>query len=126
MFMEAKAISRNVRISPRKMRLVADLVRGMRVNEALVQLQFNQKRSSTPVSKAVRSAVANFKNKDGAENVNIDELIIKTIFVDEGPTAKRFLPRAMGRATVLRKRSSHLTVIVGDPGNSTETNGSEN
>ena len=113
--MEARAISRNVRISPRKMRLVADLVRGMKVNEALVQLQFNQKRAATPVSKAVKSAVANFKQQDGADQVNIDELVINKIWVDEGPTARRFLPRAMGRATVIRKRSSHLTVVVGDP-----------
>lgn len=111
--MEAKAISRNVRISPRKMRLVADLVRGMKVNDALVQLQFNQKRASTPVSKAVRSAVANFKQREDTSMVNIDELVIRAIYVDEGPTARRFLPRAMGRATQIRKRSSHLTVVVG-------------
>ncbi len=113
--MEARAISRNVRISPRKMRLVADLVRGMKVNDALVQLQFNPKRAATPVSKAVKSAVANFKQQDGSAQVNIDELVIRKIWVDEGPTARRFLPRAMGRATVIRKRSSHLTVVVGDP-----------
>ena len=112
--MEAKAICRNLRIAPRKVRLVADLVRGMRVNEALVQLQFNLKRSSTPVSKLVRSAVANFKQMDGAKGVDIDALVIRQIFVDEGPTAKRFLPRAMGRATTLRKRSSHITVVVGE------------
>lgn len=112
--MEAKAICRNLRIAPRKVRLVADLVRGMRVNEALVQLQFNLKRSSTPVSKLVRSAVANFKQMDGAKGVDIDGLVIRQIFVDEGPTAKRFLPRAMGRATTLRKRSSHITVVVGE------------
>ncbi|MFA7332387.1 MAG: 50S ribosomal protein L22 [Candidatus Delongbacteria bacterium] len=111
--MEAKAICRNLRISPRKVRLVADLVRGMKVNDALVQLQFSEKRSSTPVSKLVRSAVANFKQMDGAKGVDVDELIIQTIFVDEGPTAKRFLPRAMGRATTIRKRSSHITVVVG-------------
>jgi large subunit ribosomal protein L22 len=119
--MEAKAICRNLRIAPRKVRLVADLVRGMRVNEALVQLQFNLKRSATPVSKVVRSAVANFKQMDGAKGVDIDGLVIRQIFVDEGPTAKRFLPRAMGRATTIRKRSSHVTVVVGEkPQASTE------
>jgi large subunit ribosomal protein L22 len=112
--MEAKAICRNLRIAPRKVRLVADLVRGMKVNDALVQLQFNQKRSSTPVSKLVRSAVANFKQMDGAQAVDVDQLVIRAIWVDEGPTAKRFLPRAMGRATTLRKRSSHITVVVGE------------
>jgi len=112
--MEAKAICRNLRIAPRKVRLVADLVRGMRVNEALVQLQFNLKRSSTPVSKLVRSAVANFKQMEGAKGVDIDGLVIRAIWVDEGPTARRFLPRAMGRATTIRKRSSHITVVVGE------------
>lgn len=112
--MEAKAICRNLRIAPRKVRLVADLVRGMKVNDALVQLQFNQKRSSTPVSKLVRSAVANFKQMDGAKTVDVDQLVIRAIWVDEGPTAKRFLPRAMGRATTIRKRSSHITVVVGE------------
>jgi large subunit ribosomal protein L22 len=111
--MEAKAICRNLRIAPRKARLVADLVRGMKVNDALVQLQFNQKRSATPVSKLVRSAVANFKQMDGAKSVDVDQLVIRAIWVDEGPTAKRFLPRAMGRATTIRKRSSHITVVVG-------------
>jgi large subunit ribosomal protein L22 len=111
--MEAKAICRNLRIAPRKVRLVADLVRGMKVNDALVQLQFNQKRSATPVSKLVRSAVANFKQMDGAKSVDVDQLVIRAIWVDEGPTAKRFLPRAMGRATTIRKRSSHITVVVG-------------
>jgi large subunit ribosomal protein L22 len=111
--MEAKAISRNLRISPRKMRLVADLVRGLKVNDALVQLQFNPKRGALPVSKAVRSAVANFKQREDTVGVNVDELVIRAIYVDEGPTAKRFLPRAMGRATQIRKRSSHLTVVVG-------------
>ena len=113
--MEARAISRNVRISPQKMRLVVNLVRGMKVNDALVQLQFSPKRGSAPVSKAVRSAVANFRQSEGHEGVNIDDLVVKAIWIDEGPTAKRFLPRARGRATKLLKRSSHLTVVVGAP-----------
>jgi len=111
--MEAKAICRNLRIAPRKVRLVADLVRGMRVNEALVQLQFNLKRSATPVSKLVRSAVANFKQLPDAQGADIDGLVIRAIWVDEGPTARRFMPRAQGRATTIRKRSSHITVVVG-------------
>jgi large subunit ribosomal protein L22 len=111
--MEAKAICRNLRIAPRKVRLVADLVRGMRVNEALVQLQFNLKRSATPVSKLVRSAVANYKQLPDATGADIDGLVIKAIWVDEGPTARRFMPRAQGRATTIRKRSSHITVVVG-------------
>jgi len=115
MNMESRAISRNVRISARKMRLVADLVRGMRVNDALVQLQFNPKGGARPVSKAVRSAVANFRNMEGSGEVDIDALVITSINVDEGATARRYLPRAMGRATRIRKRSSHLTVVVGLP-----------
>lgn len=113
--MHAKAISRNLRISPRKMRLVADLVRGMKVNEALIQLQLSPKRSATPVFKAVKSAVANLIHNQEAKST-VEELVITRIWVDEGPTQKRFLPRAHGRATVLRKRSSHLTVVVGDSG----------
>jgi large subunit ribosomal protein L22 len=113
--MEAKAVSRNVRMAPRKMRLVANLVRGMKINEALVQLQFNQKAAAGPVSKAVRSAVANYKIKFAEETQNYEKLIVRAIWVDEGPTARRFLPRAMGRATKLLKRSSHLTVVVGVP-----------
>ncbi len=121
--MEAKAVSRYVRMAPRKMRLVANLVRGMKINEALVQLQFNKKSAAVPVSKAVRSAVANYKMKFEGEAENFDNLIVRTIWVDEGPTQRRFLPRAMGRATKLLKRSSHLTVIVGTPGSS--DNGTE-
>jgi large subunit ribosomal protein L22 len=114
--MEAKAVSRNVRMTPRKMRLVANLVRGMKINEALVQLQFNKKAAAVPVSKAVRSAIANYKVKfEGEETANFDNLIVRAIWVDEGPTVRRFLPRAMGRATKLLKRSSHLTVVVGAP-----------
>jgi large subunit ribosomal protein L22 len=122
--MEAKAICRNLRMAPRKVRLVADLVRGMKVNDALVQLQFNQKRAATPVSKLVRSAVANFKQMEGAAEVDLDQLVIRTIQVDEGPTARRFLPRAMGRATMIRKRSSHIKLTVG-PKDDTPTNGAE-
>lgn len=123
--MEAKAICRNLRIAPRKVRLVADLVRGMKVNDALVQLQFNPKRAATPVSKLVRSAVANFKQMDGAAEVDVDQLVIRTIQVDEGPTARRFLPRAMGRATMIRKRSSHIKLTVGPRDEKQATNGAE-
>ncbi len=119
--MTAKAISRNLRISPRKMRLVADLVRGLNVNDALVQLQLSPKRSATPVFKAVKSAVANWKQADGVDHSQADELVITRIWVDEGPTQRRYLPRAQGRATLLRKRSSHLTVEVGSLTNNSDT-----
>jgi large subunit ribosomal protein L22 len=97
------------------MRLVADMVRGKTVNEAIGLLKFTPRSGARPTLKAIQSAVANIVNREDAHDVNPDALVVKTIFVDEGPTYKRFLPRAMGRATPLRKRSSHLTVDVAIP-----------
>jgi large subunit ribosomal protein L22 len=102
-----KAKARFLRIAPRKVRLVADLIRGKHVEEALTILQFTTKRSSHPLAKLVKSAVA---NADQMEGVNIDKLFVERIFVDEGPSFKRFRPRAMGRATEIIKRSSHVTL----------------
>jgi large subunit ribosomal protein L22 len=113
--MESRCVAKWIRISPRKMRLVADVVRGKTVNEAIALLKFMPRAGARPTLKAIQSAVANIVNRDDAREVNPDELVVKTIFVDEGPTARRFLPRAMGRATPLRKRSSHLTVDVAVP-----------
>lgn len=113
--MESRCIARYVRIAPRKMRLVANLVRGKNVNEAISMLQFTEKAAAEPTLKAIKSAVANIANSDNGRDVNLDTLIVKTIFVDEGPTMKRFMPRAMGRATPIRKRMSHLTVHVASP-----------
>lgn len=110
--MEAKAISRYVRIAPRKMILVADLVRGKKVNEALNILHFTPKRSSYVIEKALRSALANLMNKEDARNINVDDAIVSEIRVNEGPTWKRFRPRAMGRATRIRKRTSHLYITL--------------
>jgi len=98
-----------LRISPRKVRLVADLVRGKNVEEALNILQFTSKSSAKPLAKLVKSAVANADQKGG---VNVDKLFLKTIFVDGGPVIKRFMPRAMGRATPVRHRTSHVTVTL--------------
>ncbi len=102
---------RHVRISPQKARLVADLIRGRDVEEALRMLDFTRKRSAPLIGKLVRSAVANATESD--PSLDVDELFVKTIFVDGGPTLRRFLPRAQGRATRILKRSSHITVELG-------------
>ncbi len=110
--MEASARARFVRISPTKARMVIDMVRGKNVENALNILALSPKRAARIVTKLVASAVAN-ATKDGT--VDVDALFIKRIFVDQGPTLKRFRARAMGRATRIRKRSSHLTVILALP-----------
>ena len=102
-----RAVLRDVRISPRKARLVADLVRGRNVSDAIDLLKVLNKRSAPLFGKLIRSAMANATSKS---TVNIDRLIVSEVFVDEGATLKRFLPRAQGRATPLRKRSSQITV----------------
>lgn len=105
--MISNAELRHLRISPRKVRLVADLVRGKGVEEALTILQFTQKRSSQPLARLIKSAVANADQKGG---VNVDKLYVQTITVDGGPVMKRWRPRAQGRATPILKRTSHITV----------------
>lgn len=100
-----------LRMTPRKVRLVVDLIRGKPVEEALNVLNFCHKAAAEPVGKLLRSAVANADNRGG---YNIDRLVVETAFVDEGPTWRRWLPRAMGRATRIRKRSSHVTLVLGE------------
>lgn len=112
--MEARAIARYVRMSPRKMRRVVDLVRGKEVDEAINILHFTRKRAALPVEKALRSAVANMLNNPGAKRVNAEDLYIKTIFVDGGYTLKRFRAGSMGRASRIRKRTCHVTVVVSE------------
>ncbi|HDG97132.1 MAG: 50S ribosomal protein L22 [Deltaproteobacteria bacterium] len=107
--METRAVAKYVRISPRKARLVMDQIRGKRVEEALNMLTFAPQKAARIVKKVVESAVANAEQN---ANVDIDNLYIKRIYADEGPTLKRFRPRALGRATRIRKRTSHLTVIL--------------
>ncbi len=109
--MKVKAKLNNLRISPRKVRLVIDLIRGLDVSEAKVQLNFLIKRSSKPILKLLDSAIANAKN-----NFKLDEsnLYIAEIFVGEGPTLKRIMPRAMGRAFHIMKRTSHVTIILAE------------
>ncbi|HDM10168.1 MAG: 50S ribosomal protein L22 [Deltaproteobacteria bacterium] len=107
--METRAIARYVRVSPRKARLVMDQIRGKRVEEALNMLTFAPQKAARIIKKVVQSAVANAEQN---ANVDVDNLYIKRIYADEGPTLKRFRPRALGRATRIRKRTSHLTVIL--------------
>jgi large subunit ribosomal protein L22 len=109
---EAKAVQRHLRKAPRKIRLVADAVRGERVDKALKQLEFMKKGAAVDVSKVIRSAAANLRDKFEEERLDDDMLFVKTIMVDKGVTLKRIQPRAMGRANRIHKHSSHITVIV--------------
>ena len=109
--MEAKAVGKYIRISPQKARLVADVVRGMEVDKALTTLRFMPKKGAGILRKVIESAVANATQND---QVDVDALIVKTIMIDGGPSLKRISPRAMGRATGIIKRTSHITVILGE------------
>ena len=114
--MEARAIVRHIQMSPRKMRVVANMVRGERVHEAMNLLRFMPKKAAHIIVKALESATANAEDKSGGE-VDLDELRIKTIFIDGGPIIKRWMPRAMGRANRINHRTSHLTVVLSDGNN---------
>jgi large subunit ribosomal protein L22 len=114
--MEATAKAKHIRISPRKMRLVVDMIRGRSVEDSLVVLQSMQKKASPIVEKLLRSAVANalYTGDDEEDHgFSIDDLVVTRAFVDGGPVMKRFRPRSMGRANRIRKRTSHLTIVVG-------------
>jgi large subunit ribosomal protein L22 len=108
--MEAKATLRHTRVTPRKARLVVDLIRGKKVGEALSTLKFMPQHASRAVEKLLRSAVANAEQKNMGD---VDRLRVKTAYVDQGPVMKRVMPRAMGRANVIRKRTSHITLVLG-------------
>jgi large subunit ribosomal protein L22 len=107
--MEARATTRFSRLTAQKARLVVNLIRGKSVETALGILEYTPKRAARTVAKTLRSAVANAEH---GQRVDVDALYVKRAWVDEGPTAKRFTPRAHGRATPIFKRSSHITVIV--------------
>lgn len=109
--METAAKLRFARISPQKCRLVADQIRGLKVDKALEVLQFSPKKGAAIVKKVLESAIANAEHNDGAD---IDELKVSSIFVDEGPTLKRLRARAKGRANRILKRTSHITVKVAE------------
>ena len=108
--MEARAIARYVRISPRKARIVVDQIRGKSVVAARETLQFINRAAAEPVAKTLDSAVATAEN---LHHVRPEALVIKACYVDEGPTLKRFRPRAKGSASRINKRTCHITVIVG-------------
>ncbi len=106
-----RAILRNARISPFKVRIVADLIRNKPVGEALTILQFSSKRGAPLLSKLIESALSNVEESQELD-WDIDELVVAEAYVDEGPTLRRFRPRAQGRATRINKRTSHITVVL--------------
>ncbi|MBN2032475.1 MAG: 50S ribosomal protein L22 [Deltaproteobacteria bacterium] len=109
--MEARAVARYAKISPQKAGLIMDEVRGKKVDEAVRLLSFSPKKGARLLKKLINSAVANAQaNKE----VDVDNLFIKRVYADQGPMMKRFRPRAMGRASRIRKRTSHLTVILSE------------
>jgi large subunit ribosomal protein L22 len=112
--MEAKAVAKDISMSPRKVRLVVDQIRGRSVNDAYAILQFSKKAAAGPISKTLRSAVANaqYRAQEDGDVLDVDTLHVAEVFVDEGPTLRRWQARAMGRASPIRKRTSHITVIV--------------
>ena len=108
---QAKAIARTARISPRQVRLVVDLIRGKQVGEAVAILRHTPKAASPVVEKVLKSAVANAEHN---YDLDINNLVVSEVFVDEGPTLKRFRPRAQGRASAINKRTSHITLVVSE------------
>lgn len=112
--MEAKAQARFVRVTPQKARRVVDLIRGKQAEEAVTVLKFAPQAAAEPVLKVVESAIANARVKAdrASERFNESDLVVAAAFVDEGPTMKRFRPRAQGRASRVLKRTSHITVVV--------------
>lgn len=109
--MEAKAILKYLKTSPQKTRLVIDLIRGKKVEEAITILNYSEKAVSRELVKLVKSAVANAEN---TKNLNVDKLFVKTAFVDGGPVLKRTHSKAMGRGALIRRRTSHVTVVLGE------------
>ncbi len=109
--METKAVAKHVRIAPRKVRIVLDLIRGKEVDEALAILRYTPKAASKILTKVVESAVANAENNFDMDK---DDLIIRKTFADQGTTLKRIRPRARGQADQIQKKTSHITVIVGE------------
>ena len=107
--MEVRAAAKYIRISPRKIRLIMDQIRGKKIEEAVNLLSFSSQKGAFILRKLINSAVANANEN---YDIDVDTLYIKRVFADEGPTLKRFRPRAMGRATSIRKRTSHLTIIL--------------
>jgi large subunit ribosomal protein L22 len=113
--METKAVYKYARVTPRKARRVVDLIRGKQAGEAMISLKFMPYKAAKLIEKTVRSAMANAEQK--AESIDVEQLRITKVVVDEGPTMKRMRPRAMGRANIIKKRTSHITVhLTGEEG----------
>ena len=114
----ARAIMRGARQSPYKMRLVIDEIRGKSVNDALAYLAFSKKHAAVQIAKTLRSAVANAEQaaRNAGASLDVDDLVIKHAVVNEGSPLKRFTPAAMGRATPIRKRTSHIEIVVAERG----------
>jgi large subunit ribosomal protein L22 len=110
--MEALAVSKFVVISPRKAKLTADLIKGKPVNEALAVLEFTPRRAGEVIIKVLQSAIANAVDKEGTGKLDVDELYVKNAIIDPGPIMPRWRPRAYGRASRIRKRMSHIKVLV--------------
>lgn len=109
--MDVKAIAKHIHMSPQKVRLVVDVIRGKRVSEAQVQLQFMKKAAARPVLKLLNSALAN-----ASHNFKLDtsDLYVKSVTADGGPITDRWMPRAQGRATPIRKRTTHIAIVIGE------------
>jgi large subunit ribosomal protein L22 len=110
--MEAKAVHKFLGSSPRKMKLIVDLIRGLSVDKAIEVLHFSPKHASNDAEKVLRSAVANLMNRDEATRMEPEDMFVKEVYVDQGPQLKRIMPAPMGRAFRIRKRSCHLTIVV--------------
>ena len=110
--MISKATSRFIKLSPQKARLVVDLIRGKNVNEALMTLKFTNKGATREIEKVVKSAVANASQK--SEHIDVDDLFIEQAFINEGPRLKRIRPAPMGRAYRYQRRTSHITIELGE------------
>ena len=113
---DVRAFQRTTRQSPYKMRLVIDQIRGKDVNEALALLTFSKKHAAKQIEKVLKSAVANaeFKAREAGEALDTDRLYVKHAVINEGPKLKRFMPAAMGRATPIQKRTSHVEIVVAE------------
>ncbi|MGZ9587235.1 50S ribosomal protein L22 [Paenibacillus marinisediminis] len=109
--MQAKAHANNVRIAPRKVKLVIDLIRGKQVGEAIAILRHTPKSASPVVEKLLNSAIANAEHN---YQMDVNKLVVEQVYANEGPTMKRFRPRAMGRASRINKRTSHITIVVSE------------
>lgn len=109
--MQAKAHANNVRIAPRKVKLVIDLIRGKQVGEAIAILRHTPKAASPVVEKLLNSAIANAEHN---YQMDVNKLVVEQVYANEGPTMKRFRPRAMGRASRINKRTSHITIVVSE------------